>query len=175
MHANEKVKYKRIFAAVDVESETSHGTIDALNRQILQIASALSLSEFAELHIVHVWTSWGESFLNTPPFQPAEAPEVSEWVEQTRVGEEDTMKGLMATLTEVLNQETMDFIKPQLHIIKGTAQTVIRDLIQEQQGDLLVMGTVARTGISGVIMGNTAEGILENVDCSVLVIKPPDL
>jgi nucleotide-binding universal stress UspA family protein len=36
------------------------------------------------------------------------------------------------------------------------------------------MGTVARTGISGFLMGNTAETILNQIDCSVLAIKPPD-
>jgi nucleotide-binding universal stress UspA family protein len=35
------------------------------------------------------------------------------------------------------------------------------------------MGTVARTGISGFVMGNTAETILSQIDCSVLAIKPP--
>jgi nucleotide-binding universal stress UspA family protein len=34
------------------------------------------------------------------------------------------------------------------------------------------MGTVARTGIRGFFMGNTAETILEQIDCSVLAIKP---
>jgi nucleotide-binding universal stress UspA family protein len=35
------------------------------------------------------------------------------------------------------------------------------------------MGTVARTGVRGFIMGNTAETILEQIVCSVLAIKPP--
>jgi len=35
------------------------------------------------------------------------------------------------------------------------------------------MGTVARTGIQGFIMGNTAENILNQLDCSVLAVKPP--
>jgi nucleotide-binding universal stress UspA family protein len=34
------------------------------------------------------------------------------------------------------------------------------------------MGTVARTGISGFFMGNTAETILNQLDCSVLAVKP---
>ena len=37
---------------------------------------------------------------------------------------------------------------------------------------LIVMGTVARTGLSGLFMGNTAEEILRSVDCSVLAVKP---
>jgi universal stress protein E len=35
------------------------------------------------------------------------------------------------------------------------------------------METVGRTGIPGLLMGNTAETILQQVNCSVLAIKPP--
>jgi universal stress protein E len=41
------------------------------------------------------------------------------------------------------------------------------------RADLVVMGTIARTGISGLIIGNTAESILDQLTCSVLAIKPP--
>ncbi len=41
------------------------------------------------------------------------------------------------------------------------------------EADLIVMGTVARTGVPGLIMGNSAETILSQIDCSVLAIKPP--
>ena len=34
---------------------------------------------------------------------------------------------------------------------------------------------VARTGVSGFIIGNTAEAILDQLACSVLAIKPPGL
>ncbi len=173
MHSDENVKYKKIFAAVDVEDEHSDEIMSGLNEQILELASSLALSEFAELHIVHAWTAWGESFLSSPRFRLVDSGEVAEWVEQRRVDDKKKMNDLMEMLTETLSRKTIDYIKPQLHIIKGDAHTVIRDLVQEQQGDLLVMGTVARTGISGVIMGNTAESILESVGCSVLVVKPP--
>ncbi|HVS10740.1 MAG TPA: universal stress protein [Planctomycetota bacterium] len=42
----------------------------------------------------------------------------------------------------------------------------------ELGSDLLVLGTVARTGIAGVLIGNTAEEILDRIACSVLVVKP---
>jgi nucleotide-binding universal stress UspA family protein len=32
---------------------------------------------------------------------------------------------------------------------------------------------VGRVGIPGFFMGNTAEEILDQIDCSVLAIKPP--
>lgn len=34
------------------------------------------------------------------------------------------------------------------------------------------MGTVCRTGAPGLLIGNTAEKILYEVDCSVLTVKP---
>jgi nucleotide-binding universal stress UspA family protein len=36
-----------------------------------------------------------------------------------------------------------------------------------------VLGTVARTGLTGLLMGNTTERILGDVTCSVLAVKPP--
>jgi nucleotide-binding universal stress UspA family protein len=41
------------------------------------------------------------------------------------------------------------------------------------KADLVVMGTVARTGIAGLLIGNTADTILEQLRCSVLALKPP--
>jgi universal stress protein E len=35
-----------------------------------------------------------------------------------------------------------------------------------------VMGTLGRAGIGGILIGNTAETILNRIDCSVMAIKP---
>ncbi|MFO7686981.1 MAG: universal stress protein [Desulfobacterales bacterium] len=58
-------------------------------------------------------------------------------------------------------------------MLKKPAKKVIAPLAAELWADLVVMGTVARTGISGLIIGNTAEAILDQLTCSVLAIKPP--
>ncbi len=42
----------------------------------------------------------------------------------------------------------------------------------ENRIDLLVLGTIGRSGIAGLLMGNTAERILNKVECSVLAVKP---
>ena len=38
--------------------------------------------------------------------------------------------------------------------------------------DFVVMGTVCWTGVPGFLTGNSAENVLQQVDCSVLAIKP---
>jgi len=40
--------------------------------------------------------------------------------------------------------------------------------------DLVVMGTVSRGGIAGLLVGNTAERLLSRLDCSLLTVKPDD-
>ena len=40
--------------------------------------------------------------------------------------------------------------------------------------DLVVMGTVSRGGLAGLLVGNTAERLLGRLDCSLLTVKPDD-
>lgn len=62
----------------------------------------------------------------------------------------------------------------QTHVIDGPADTVILQAIEDYQVDLLIMGTVGRGGVPGVLVGNTAERILPEVPCSLLAVKPSD-
>jgi universal stress protein E len=46
--------------------------------------------------------------------------------------------------------------------------------LQKNPMDLLVMGTIGRGGIAGVMIGNTAERMLPQLSCSLLAVKPKD-
>ncbi len=61
-----------------------------------------------------------------------------------------------------------------VHVVDGPAELAIVRAIEEHEIDLLVMGTVARSGIPGLLIGNTAERLLPDVPCSILAIKPDD-
>jgi hypothetical protein len=45
-------------------------------------------------------------------------------------------------------------------VLRGAAHTVITDMARQLHADLMVMGTVARSGILGFLIGNTAEAII---------------
>lgn len=62
----------------------------------------------------------------------------------------------------------------RLHLCWGTPWQEICRVAAEESIDLLVMGTVGRSGIKGVLLGNTAERILDRCDCSILTVKPDD-
>jgi universal stress protein E len=51
-------------------------------------------------------------------------------------------------------------------------QTEIEKTIQSDSVDLVILGSISRTGIRGLLTGNTAERIFAAVDCSLWVLKP---
>ena len=71
------------------------------------------------------------------------------------------------------SEGALEYLEPKLHVIEGDATHVVPSLASQLDADLIVMGTVARTGIAGFFIGNTAESILTSIDCSVLAVKPP--
>ena len=63
---------------------------------------------------------------------------------------------------------------PEIHLREDLAENAILHAILNDQYDLLVMATIARSGLAGFLMGNTAERLLPQVTCSVLAVKPDD-
>jgi nucleotide-binding universal stress UspA family protein len=164
----EHQRYRRILAAVDQDPEEAEK--DVLNRQILEMATSLALSESSELHIVHGWRWLLEAHFNRAAVSDAE-------VDAILAEEADRRKRWLGNLVDTYgvkaDKDAVDYLNPQLHVIEGNAKNVIAAKARELNIDLVVMGTVARTGTPGFFMGNTAESILAQLDCSVLTVKPP--
>lgn len=167
--------YQRILAAVDVDDNYPPAELKtrrALNDEVIELASSLAVSEFAELHVVHVWEAFGESALRHSAFLKQPEDKVNAYVGQLGHHHARLLEDLMDEMGTKLGPDAMDYVKPQRHLIKGSARKEIPSLAKRLQVDCVVMGTVARTGVRGFIMGNTAETILEQIDCSVIAIKP---
>lgn len=168
--------HHRILAAVDVEDEYPRkemATRSALNLQILELASSMALAESSELHIVHAWDAFGESALRYGAFSRRPETEVNAYVEKVQQQYQAKLDALMQEGVSYLGEDALEYLKPQTHLVKGRARVEIPALANRIEADLVVMGTVARTGVPGFIMGNTAENILNKIGCSVLAIKPP--
>ncbi len=72
-------------------------------------------------------------------------------------------------------QNTYDIDDEHLHIVEGPADVLIPKLAHELHAAVTVIGTVARTGFSGALIGNTAEVILDTLESDVLVLKPDSI
>jgi nucleotide-binding universal stress UspA family protein len=165
--------FRRILAAVDVDDCRRPDQMrHAMNLRILEVAGALALSEFSDLHVVHVWDAIGEILLRGTVAGTPEA-EVAAYVDQVREGHASYLAALLQEAASILGAEALGYLKPKTHVVRGDARKKIPALADKLGADLVVMGTVGRGGIPGLLMGNTAETILQQVDCSVLAIKPP--
>ncbi|MBD1389606.1 universal stress protein UspE [Neiella sp. HB171785] len=58
------------------------------------------------------------------------------------------------------------------HVGEGLPEDVIPAYARQLDAELVVMGTVGRTGISAALIGNTAEHVIDQLNCDVLAIKP---
>jgi len=167
--------YRRILAAVDVEDidiAEEMTARDTLNREILQLAGSLALSDFADLHIVHAWNGIAESTLRGP-FIHSSDEQVNDYLHDVYEDRKNNLDALVNDVIEKLGSQTEDYLNPQQHLVKGWPREEIPVLANDIDADLVVMGTVGRTGIPGYLVGNTAEAILNQLQCSVLAIKPP--
>jgi nucleotide-binding universal stress UspA family protein len=162
--------YRRIVAAVDLDPWREEDEDNGLNELILAWAGSLALSEFAELHIVHAWESITEQI--RPMFSDLPDEQKAKTVESEHRAYHEELKVLTARLRNSIGEDAHSFLSPTLHVRKGDARRIVPALATELNADLVVMGTVSRTGIPGFLIGNTAEVILNNIECSVLAIKP---
>lgn len=64
----------------------------------------------------------------------------------------------------------------EVHLRVGcsTPERAIHECVDRLHPRVLVMGTISRGGLAGILLGTTAERLLGQVDCSILVVKPPD-
>lgn len=55
---------------------------------------------------------------------------------------------------------------------EGLAEDVIPRITKSLDAELLIIGTIGRTGLSAAFIGNTAEHVIDAIDCDLLAVKP---
>jgi universal stress protein E len=154
-------KYAKIMAAVNPDPIDKKR--NAFNMKIMELATSLARTEGSELHVAHAWRLYGEEMLSG--FIRMDRREVDRLVRKARTEHE-------GRISELVERYTPGLPSNRIHLLKGFAEDVLPALAKRKGIELIVMGTVCRTGIAGFIVGNTAENILQQVDCSVLAVKP---
>lgn len=152
-------KFTHVLACVDTSSGDEHNT--KLNHRVYKLAETISTYHGGRFSVVHAWSIWNEQML------------------KGRVGEdlfEEVKKNNEAQVTNMLNEflkeHGTDSTAENVYLIKGEPADVISEMTWKSGVDLVVMGTVARSGVAGVVAGNSAEQILNRIQCSVLALKP---
>lgn len=74
-----------------------------------------------------------------------------------------------------VSAKPLDEVGCRSAVLHGRPFERIIQRAREWAADLVVMGTVGRDGIAGLLIGNTAERVLRSGPCSVLTVRPPAL
>jgi universal stress protein E len=60
----------------------------------------------------------------------------------------------------------------RLAVLHGSAREAIPSAAKAEKASLVVMGAISRSGFKRLLVGNTAEAVLDALNCDVLVVKP---
>lgn len=58
------------------------------------------------------------------------------------------------------------------YVKEGLPEKVIPMVAKDIDAELVIIGTVGRVGLSAALIGNTAEHVIDELDCDVLAVKP---
>jgi len=143
---------KKVLAATDFSEVSRRAAREGL--WIAQQASA----EFHLLHLIDYQTDVPMNVVTQLPLDVPLRREVNELAHKN--------------LERFVESLDTDPAKVHLHLSWGTPWQEVGRLTRNWNVDLLALGTVGRSGLKGVLLGNTAEKILSTCDCSVLAVKP---
>lgn len=154
--------FKRILAAVDIGED--YAETEALNKKIVELTHSLAQREGGEAHYLHTWRLEYEVMLRGPRFKVS--PEEIFEMKKELFNERQTKLGALLRDNHITHEER------QVHLREGVSSEVIQLAINELDIDVVVMGSVGRSGIPGLLIGNKAEKLLNSINCTVLTVKP---
>lgn len=145
-----------ILAAVNVGSDEAEHL--SLNLKITQEAKQLAHFLKGNVHLVN-------SFPGTPVNIAIEIPEFNstEYNDTMLKHHEQAM---------IAHANKFDISVANTHVVEGLPETVIEQVAAQIDAELVILGTIGRTGISAALIGNTAEHVIDQLDCDVLALKP---
>lgn len=130
----------------------------SLNQQIVNEATHLADLLNGNVHLVNAYPSPPINImLELPEFDPIEYGE---------------------TLKNSHTQNLFDYAEKynipteNTHLGQGLPEDVISNVAEKIDAELVILGTVGRSGLAGMLLGQTAEQVIDNLQCDLLAIKP---
>lgn len=149
-------KAGNIIAAVNAGSEQEHHL--SLNQRVITKARQMAAMLSAETHLVNAYPGTPVNIaIEIPEFNPQEY--------------NSTMKHHHLDAVAKLATQ-FDIAPTHYHVQEGMPEDVLPAIAKQLDAEMVVIGTIGRTGLSAAIIGNTAEHVIDRLDCDVLAVKP---
>lgn len=143
-------------AAIDplTEQYKDHG----IASRILSLAYELSCHLPAELGVLNAFEPVPLGMLASGP----EQDDYQSYRARTREQHEIALKGVL---------EEFRAANFNVHLHEGAADAGIAGTAEQESVDVMLIGAVSHSGMDRILVGSTAERVLEKINCDVLVVK----
>lgn len=143
-------EYARILAAVDLTDESA--TVVEKARQVA--------GDHSEIHLVFVQEPMDSVYLGVVPYGPV------------FVGLEEVEDKIRAEIKARIRKlgKAFGISESNQHILDGNPAPEIRRFADENDIDLVVLGTHGQKGVQ-LLLGSTANSVLHGVCCDVLAVR----
>jgi universal stress protein E len=152
----------RLKLLVAVDPQHSHAKPSRLDDHLLNTAKVLSGALGAVIDIAHAYPPPAQ--IVTSPFaEPIVVPMTSQQLQRhvARIKHSVDRLARKHSITAAAS-----------HLQSGNPPEVLVELASSLKTDVLAMGAVSRSALDRLFIGNTAERVIDHVDCDVLVVKP---
>lgn len=153
-------KPPQIMAAIDRHAKKAG--VDALNRKILQGASAWAAALTGDLHVIHAYIPAALAAAVSSGAQ-SETPEIARRLEC----ESTYIQGQIEAFARAC-----DVSSSNLHVEVGTPIGRLVDSVNSLGIDVVVIGASSHGTWHRIIIGSTASAVLESLPCDLLVVRP---
>lgn len=158
---SKRCRFENILAAVD--PDPYHPERNALNIKVLDAAATVARAWGGIIHVVHAWELLSENLYRVRSLLSSQ--DLETYLNETHALHARWLK-------EIVGKADLSGIRHETHLVKGSPWEIIPAMQKEKKAGLVVMGTVGRAGLPGLLIGNTAERVLGKITSSVLAIKP---
>lgn len=162
---DDPVTHARPDVVVAVGPYSTDGRRDPLDQTLVELGTSLAKIQGGAAHLVHAWRLEGESLLRSGAMR-LEKSAVDELVEAER-------DAALTVFDELAVPEQVAEVDIQHHVVHGHAANAIAEVAASTRAGVVILGTLARAGLPGLIIGNTAERVLGMLDASIIAVKPP--
>ena len=149
---------KRIIASVDPAHV--HGKAEQLDANIMAAACDWARDTGGELHVFHSIELLPEPVILAGPYNPT----YEDYQGMVETASKEQLDRFMQDYPEVSES--------RVHLREGKPEDTLPVLVRELQASLVVMGAISRGHRGLLLIGSTAENVLDDLACDILVIKP---
>ena len=152
--------YRRPVVLAAVDPSHSLDKPARLDRAILGVSETLSRALGGRLHAVHAYGAVPDGM------HPADALDAETAAALNRKLEAEAFKRYDRLV------DRYDIPRARRHLLAIPPAEAIEDVAARLRADIVALGAISRSGWQRLLVGNTAEAVLDPLSCDLLIVKP---